>query len=103
MEDPSFFQDDNQSAQPQPAHSGEFPNPQDYYSQDDDWRAQQPFAWEGEFLDSQDRASTKPDIKSPALVDTWQNEGMANCMMAWTAHDQGAGTVNPKDLFQASV
>jgi hypothetical protein len=47
--------------------------------------------------------ATEPDIKSPALVDTWQNEGMTNCLMAWTAHDQGPGTVSPKDLFRASV
>jgi len=47
--------------------------------------------------------ATEPDIKSSALIDAWQNEGMTNCMMAWTAHDQGAGIVNPKDLFQASV
>jgi hypothetical protein len=170
MEDLSSFQDDDQSAQPQPGHSAGFPNPQDYYCQDVDWRAQQPSAWEGGFLDSQDsglqrsgpsdtefsdfdsvinysrqdtpsvastspsqsrgqnlpahlvdvpRASTplqfpsasthystlatEPDIKPPALVDTWQNEGMTNCIMAWTAHGQGAGTINPKDLFQASV
>jgi hypothetical protein len=54
MEDPSSFQDVDQSAQPQPGHSGGFPNPQDYYCQDVDWRAQQPSACEGEFLDSQD-------------------------------------------------
>jgi hypothetical protein len=47
--------------------------------------------------------ATEPDIKPPAVADTWQNEGMTDCMTAWTAHDQGAGTINPKDLFQASV
>lgn len=47
--------------------------------------------------------ATEPDIKSLALVDTWQNEGMTNCMMAWTAHDQGARTANPRDLLRASV
>jgi hypothetical protein len=170
MADPSSFQDDDQSAQLQPGHSGGFPNPQDYYCQDVDWRAQQPSAWEGEFLDSQDSdlqrsgpsdtefsdfdsvinyspqntpsvattspsqsrgqnipahlvdvppastplpfpsasthystLATEPDIKPPALVDTWQDEGMTNCIMAWTAHNQGAGTINPKDLFQTSV
>ncbi|KAH0563165.1 hypothetical protein GP486_002273 [Trichoglossum hirsutum] len=168
--EPSFFQDNDRYAQPQPGHSGGFLNPEDYYCQDIDWRAQQPSAWEGEFLDSQDsdlqrsgpsdtefsdldsfinyspqnipsvaytspsqsrgqnlpahlvdvpRASTplqfpsdsthysalatEPDKKSPALVNTWQNEGMTSCMMAWTAHDQSAGTFNPQDLFQASV
>jgi hypothetical protein len=45
----------------------------------------------------------EPDIKPRALTDNWQNEGMTNYMMAWTSHDQGAGTINPKDLFQASV
>lgn len=168
-EEPSSFQDDGQSAQLQPGHSGEFPSPQDYYSQDDDWRAQ-PSTWEGEFLDPQDgdlqrsgpsdtdcsdldsfinyspqntpsvasispsqsrgqnlpahlvdmpRASTplqfpsasthystlatEPDIKPEALANTGQNEGMTNCMMAWTAHDQGARTINPQDLFHTSV
>jgi hypothetical protein len=47
--------------------------------------------------------ATEPDIKSPALVDAWQDEGMTNCIMAWTAHGEGAGTINPKDLLQASV
>jgi hypothetical protein len=47
--------------------------------------------------------ATEPDIKPPALVDTWQNEGMTNCMMAWIAHDQGAEKINPKVFFQASV
>jgi hypothetical protein len=47
--------------------------------------------------------ATEPNINSPALVDTWQNEGMTNGMTAWTAHDQGAGTVNPKDLFPSIV
>ncbi len=45
----------------------------------------------------------EPDVKSRAFVDTWQNEGMTDYMMAWTAHDQDAGTVNLRDLFQASV
>jgi hypothetical protein len=47
--------------------------------------------------------ATEPDIKTPALVNTWQNEGMTNCIIAWTAHDQGAEKINPKDFFQASV
>jgi len=169
MEDPSSFQDVDRSAQPQPGHSGEFPNPQDYYFQGVDWRAQQLSSdCKGEFPDSQysdlqrlgpseaefsdldlfidyspqntpsiastspsqsrgrnlpahlvdmprpstplqspsssthySTLATEPDIKSPALIDTWQNEGMTNCMMAWT--DQDAGTVNPKDLLRASV
>ena len=46
---------------------------------------------------------TEPDIKPTALVDAWRDEGMPNCTMTWTAYDQGAGTVCPKDLFQASV
>jgi hypothetical protein len=143
MEDPSFFQDNDQYAQPHPGHSGGFPNPQDYYFQGVDWRAQLPSACEGEFLDSQDSdlqrsgpseaecsdldsfinyspknlpniastspsqsprseftsapcgyaaslnaaaipststdystRATEPDINSPALIDTWQNESM---------------------------
>ena len=40
--------------------------------------------------------ATEHDIKSPALVDTWQNEGMTNCMMAWTAHDQAPEQIIPK-------
>jgi hypothetical protein len=36
IEEPSSFQDDGQSTQLQPGHSGGFPSPQDYYSQDDD-------------------------------------------------------------------
>jgi hypothetical protein len=47
--------------------------------------------------------ATKPDIKSPAPLDTGQNKGMTNCIMAWTAYDQGAGTVNPRALLRASV
>jgi hypothetical protein len=33
MEDPSYFQDNDRYAQPQPGHNGGFPNPQDYYFQ----------------------------------------------------------------------
>ena len=47
--------------------------------------------------------ATEPDIKPLPLANTWQNEGMTNCMMAWAAHKQGAGTINPKDLFRTSV
>jgi hypothetical protein len=42
----------------------------------------------------------EPDIKPRALANTWQNEGMTNCMISSTAHDQGSGTINPKHLFQ---
>ena len=40
--------------------------------------------------------ATEPDIKPAALVDTWQNEGTTNGMMAWPTYDQDAGRVDPK-------
>ena len=47
--------------------------------------------------------ATAPDIKSRTLVDTWQNEGMDDFRMVWTAHDRDVRAVNPNDLLQASV
>lgn len=43
--------------------------------------------------------ATKPDIKSPALVNTWQIEGMINGIMPQTAYDQNTGTLDPRDLL----
>jgi hypothetical protein len=110
-----YIQDvDWRAQQPSTDCEGEFPN-----SQDGNLQRSGPSEAEFSDLDSLINYSpqitpssasttysilaTQPDIKSPALVDTWQNEGMTNCMMAWTAHDQGARTVSPKDLFRASV
>jgi hypothetical protein len=47
--------------------------------------------------------ATEPDIKPQALANTGQNEGMTNYIISSTTHDQGAGTINPKDLFHTSV
>jgi hypothetical protein len=76
MENISYFQDVDRSAQVQPDYNREFPNPQDYYVQDVDWRAQPPSSdCEGESPGSQDNDLQRSDPSEAESSDfnSWIN------------------------------